>query len=152
MPGQHVVVIGAGSTGSHALPEIARLPGVGRISVVESSAYEWANLPSQHIDRLDVGKPKAEAQAQKLRLIKPQLQVRPMVCRIEDVPLALLDGDVIVVCVDAKLPRQRANEIACSLSKTADRLRHSGQPESRSCHNTPVYGKRALSRMQLERG
>lgn len=116
MEGAHIVVTGAGATGSHLLPQIARMPQVTGITIADPDSYGYENLASQNIDRLDLGKPKAVAQCQKLRLINPRLRVDAFVGLIQDMPLGLLAGAVLLSCGDDRTSRQRLNEIACRLS------------------------------------
>ena len=118
---KHVVVAGAGgNTGSHLLPHLARMPGIGRLTLVDPEFYEPGNLAVQNIDRVDVGQPKVEAQAEKLRRIRPGLgesglDVVALQQRIEDVPRGLLKSDLIVSCLDSRAARQHVNEIAWRL-------------------------------------
>jgi adenylyltransferase/sulfurtransferase len=118
---KHVVVAGAGgNTGSHLLPHLARRPEIGRLTLVDPEFYEPANLAVQNIDRIDVGLPKVEAQAEKLRRIRPSLgdsglDVIALRQRIEDVPRGLLKCDLIVSCLDSRAARQHVNEIAWRL-------------------------------------
>jgi molybdopterin/thiamine biosynthesis adenylyltransferase len=118
---KHVVVAGAGgNTGSHLLPHLARMSAIGRLTLVDPEFYEPANLAVQNIDRVDVGQPKVEAQAEKLRRIRPSigdsgLDVIAFQQRIEDVPRGLLRCDLIVSCLDSRAARQHVNEIAWRL-------------------------------------
>ncbi|MGO8757453.1 MAG: HesA/MoeB/ThiF family protein [Terracidiphilus sp.] len=118
----HVVVAGAGgNTGSHLLPHLARMSWISRLTLVDPEFYEPANLAVQNIDLLDVGRPKAKAQAEKLRRIRPclgasGLDVVALEQRIEDVPRGLLKCDLIVSCLDSKAARQHVNELAWRLN------------------------------------
>ena len=49
------------------------MASISRITLVDPDFYEPANLAVQNIDRTDVGRPKVEAQAEKLRRIRPSL-------------------------------------------------------------------------------
>jgi molybdopterin/thiamine biosynthesis adenylyltransferase len=111
-----IVVAGAGgNTGSHLLPHLARMSGIARITLVDPDLYEPANLAVQNIDSRDIGQPKVTAQAAKLRLIHPGLDIAALQERIEDVPRGLLRGDLIVSCLDSRVARQHVNEIAWRL-------------------------------------
>ncbi len=110
-----VAVIGAGNIGSHLLPLIARMPAVGRVTIVDFDSYEEGNLASQDITRADIGLPKAIRQMVRLRAIHPRLAVVPVVARVEAVPLGALRADVIAACLDSRAARRTVNRIACRL-------------------------------------
>ena len=75
MGGRHVVVVGAGGNiGSHLAPHLVRLPGVGRVTLVDRDRYERGNLPFQDMEAGDVGRPKAEVQAERGRFGEERLQ------------------------------------------------------------------------------
>ncbi len=114
----HVVVAGAGNTGSHLLPHLARISEITRITVADPDLYEDAdnNIAAQNIDRGDLGRPKAAVQGEKLRRIRPDLEVAAFESRIEDVPRGLLRCDLFLSCVDTKLARQHLNDIAWRLN------------------------------------
>jgi molybdopterin/thiamine biosynthesis adenylyltransferase len=115
---RHVVVAGAGgNTGSHLMPHLARLPEVGRITLVDPDDYELANVAVQNIERLDVGRPKVAVQAERIARINPNLEVAALQERIEDVPRGLIQCDLFVSCLDSKVARQHVNEIAWRLGK-----------------------------------
>jgi adenylyltransferase/sulfurtransferase len=114
--GRHIVVAGAGGNiGSHLLPELARVPGITRLTLVDPDTYDSLNLKVQNIDSLDVGQAKVAAQAAKLRRINPDLSLATFEERIEDVPRGLLRCDLMVSCLDSKAARQNVNEIAFRL-------------------------------------
>ena len=113
----HIVIAGAGgNTGSHLLSHLARNFRAARITLVDPEFYEPANLAVQNIDCLDVGRPKVQVQAEKLRRVNPAIDLRVFEQRIEDVPRGLLKSDLIVSCLDSKLARQHVNEIAWRLN------------------------------------
>ncbi len=115
-PVKSVKVIGAGGNiGSHAVAHIARILGVGQVTLVDRDVYEWKNLRSQDITRADVGKPKALVQARRLRRIRPDLRVVPVADDVRNVPLGQLRADVILACLDSRAARQCVNEVAWRL-------------------------------------
>ncbi|MGD0293339.1 MAG: ThiF family adenylyltransferase [Terracidiphilus sp.] len=117
MKTQSVVVAGAGgNTGSHLLPHLARMANVAQIALIDPDLYEESNVAVQNIDRQDIGKPKVEAQAEKLRKINPRLGVTALQERIEDVPLGLMRCDLLVSCLDSRASRQFVNQIATRLN------------------------------------
>ena len=61
--GKSVTIVGAGGNiGSHLVPHIARLAGVSQVTLIDPDIYTEANIPSQDIDRRDVGKRKVVPQ------------------------------------------------------------------------------------------
>ncbi len=79
--GQHklslakVLVIGAGGLGCPALLYLAAA-GVGTIGIVDFDLVEISNLQRQVLYTVaDIGKPKAETAAQKLKAINPEIQI-----------------------------------------------------------------------------
>jgi molybdopterin/thiamine biosynthesis adenylyltransferase len=114
--GKHLVVLGAGGNiGSHAVPLLARLPGVTGLTLCDFDCYQKKNLPSQAITPSDINQPKALIQARRARRINPKLDVVSIVDRLENVPHGALRGDVILACLDSKESRRCANEIAWRL-------------------------------------
>jgi molybdopterin/thiamine biosynthesis adenylyltransferase len=108
----HVIVIGAGTIGSHVLPHVARMAGVRRVTIVDRDRYDQSNLRAQGILRTDVGKSKAQAQARRLRQIDATLDVRAFHKPVEDLPLGWLRGDVILACLDSRRARMVVNQAA----------------------------------------
>ena len=117
--GKHVLVVGAGGNiGSHLVPHLARMPGVGRVSLVDRDTYEAGNLQGQAISERDLGKWKARVQAAKLRAIRTirsGLTVSPICEPVERLPLGRLRADVILACLDSRRARQTVNQAALRL-------------------------------------
>jgi molybdopterin/thiamine biosynthesis adenylyltransferase len=117
---RHIVVAGAGNTGSHLLPHLARMSAIGRITIVDPDVYAPENAASQNLDwEEDLGRAKAVVQAERLRRIRAcvggrALEVVAFQERIEDVPRGLLISDLIVSCLDSS--RQYVNQIAWRLN------------------------------------
>lgn len=112
-PPRHVVVVGAGGNiGSQAVPLLARVPSVGRLTLIDRDVYEEANLLTQNITRADVGRAKAEVQARSARRIRPALRVAAVAADVEHLPLGTLRADLIVACLDSRRARQHVNECA----------------------------------------
>jgi molybdopterin/thiamine biosynthesis adenylyltransferase len=110
-----VTVVGAGNIGSHLLALIARMPAVRRVTIVDHGWYDEERNLVQAIAPADLGQPKAEAQAMRLREINPRLQVRAIGERVENVPLGGLRADAIVGCLDSPWARRAVNAIAFRL-------------------------------------
>jgi adenylyltransferase/sulfurtransferase len=72
-----VAIIGAGGLGSPALLYLAAA-GVGRIGVFDDDRVERSNLQRQVLfDERDLGRPKVEAAADRLRALNPGIVVEP---------------------------------------------------------------------------
>lgn len=115
--GRHIVLAGAGNTGSHLAPHLARMAEVGRLTLVDPDTYASANLAVQDIEAGDIGQPKATALRARLLRIQPDLEVIAREERIEDVPRGLLCCDLFVSCLDSRRARQHVNEIAWRLNR-----------------------------------
>jgi len=113
--GTCAALIGLGNIGGFAAGLLARVPGLARLIVIDRDVYDESNLVSQDIAATDVGKPKAVAQAERLRRINPQLRIAPIVDDVECVPLGLLRADVLVACLDSRRARQAVNQAAWRL-------------------------------------
>lgn len=113
---QRTAVVGAGGNiGSHLVPHLGRIPGVGQVTLIDWDIYEERNLLSQDIIPLDMGKPKATVQARRLRRINPTLHVNAIADAVQNVPLGHLRADVIVACLDSRSARQYVNWAAWRL-------------------------------------
>jgi molybdopterin/thiamine biosynthesis adenylyltransferase len=111
-----VVIAGAGGNiGSHLVPHLARMPHVGRLTLIDKDVYEARNIYAQDITPRDVGKPKAVVQARRLRRIRPSLRVEAINDAVERVPLGTLRSDVILSCLDSRISRQQLNQFAWRL-------------------------------------
>ena len=112
---QSVTVIGAGNIGSFLIELLARLPAIGRVTIVDHDSYEEKNVACQSITAADVGRPKAVVQAERLREINPRLRVTALVARVEDLPMGMLRADVLLGCLDSRRARRIVNSIAWRL-------------------------------------
>lgn len=115
MSARHIAVVGLGNVGSHLLPHLVRIPEVSRLTLIDPDAYEAANRATQHVDLADIGQPKAQAQARRLRRMKPSLPVKAIAAAVQDVPLGALRADLILACVDSRRARQHINQAAWRL-------------------------------------
>ena len=89
-----ITLVGAGGNiGSHLVPHLGRMPGIGRVTLVDRDIYEKRNLISQDILPGDVGSDKALVQAHRLSAINPNLHVIPVVGAVENMPLGSLRAD-----------------------------------------------------------
>ena len=112
----NVLVIGAGALGS---PVAAHLvgAGVGRLGIVDDDAVELSNLHRQLLHFTpDLGVPKAESAAAKLRFLNPEVLVEPYQVRVDaDNVAGLIEGqDVVVDCSDSFATRYAVNAACCA--------------------------------------
>jgi molybdopterin/thiamine biosynthesis adenylyltransferase len=110
-----VVVVGAGGLGAPALYYLAAA-GVGRIGIVDDDVVELSNLQRQVLfDTADLGRAKAEAAAERLRALNPEIAVEPHRLRLRAATADVLDGyDVVLTAVDNFPARFLIND-ACVL-------------------------------------
>jgi molybdopterin/thiamine biosynthesis adenylyltransferase len=110
-----VLIAGAGNIGSGLPPMLARIRSVARVFVVDYQVYEAKDLAGQDIGASDVGKPKALVQARRLRRINPAIEARAYCERVEDLPLGVMQVDVILSCLDSWGGRHYVNQAAWRL-------------------------------------
>ena len=107
-----VLVVGAGALGSPVAAYLAGA-GVGRLGIVDFDAVEVSNLHRQTLHFTpDLGAPKAESAAAKLRFLNPEIVVEPYQARFAP---AMLDGaDLVVDCSDSFATRYEVNAACCA--------------------------------------
>ena len=110
-----VLIAGVGNIGSGLPPMLARIGSVRRILVVDYQAYEAKDVRGQDIGASDVDKPKALVQARRLRRINPAIDARAFCDRIEDLPMGVMQVDVILSCLDSWGARRYVNQAAWRL-------------------------------------
>jgi molybdopterin/thiamine biosynthesis adenylyltransferase len=110
-----VLVIGAGALGSPVGMYLAGA-GVGRLGVVDDDDVELSNLHRQPLHFTpDVGEPKAESAAAKLRFLNPDIVVEAYRMRVDDTNAAgLIEGqDLVIDCSDTFATRYAVNKACC---------------------------------------
>jgi molybdopterin/thiamine biosynthesis adenylyltransferase len=115
-----VLVIGAGALGSPVATYLAGA-GVGRLGIVDDDDVEVSNLHRQHLHFTpDVGVPKAESAAAKLRFLSPDVLVEPYRVRFDETTAAALVAgqDIIVDCSDSFATRYAVNAACCAAGVT----------------------------------
>ena len=71
-----VLVVGAGGLGCPALQYLAAA-GVGTIGIIDFDSVELTNLQRQTLYSVeDIGKPKAQTAADKLKAFNPEIQIK----------------------------------------------------------------------------
>jgi len=94
-----VLVTGAGGLGNFVATELV-LAGVGAVDIVDPDVVEVHNLNRQFIFReSDLGAPKAEVLAGRLREMNPHVRIRGIVGSWRDVDVN--DYDLVFDCMDA---------------------------------------------------
>jgi len=112
------VILGAGGLGCPAALALAEDAPLARLVLVDDDRVERSNLARQILFRdADVGRPKAEAAADRLRKLVPGVQVEPRVARFAPQTAAelLRGGDVLLDGTDDFETRFAANDAACAL-------------------------------------
>ena len=112
-----VLVVGAGGLGCPALLYLAAA-GVGRIVVIDPDRVDSSNLQRQVLFTTeDVGRPKAEVAARRLRALNPEIAIEGVVARLDrGNALALVRAaDVVVDGSDNFATRYLVND-ACVLA------------------------------------
>ena len=102
-----VTVLGTGGTGTAAAASLAA-SGIGSIHCVDRDTIELSNLVRQLIySEADIGRPKAEVAAARLRALNSDIEVTGTVAELagpDDIADSVAGSDVFVLCADA--PRE----------------------------------------------
>jgi len=109
-----VMVAGAGAIGSEVVKGLA-LVGVGQLLVADFDTLELSNLSRGALYRdADIGRPKAEALAARVRELNPEVSVSTLVGDIEfDLGLqTYATADLIIGCLDSVNGRLALNRLA----------------------------------------
>ena len=125
-----VLVVGAGALGSPVALYLAGA-GVGPLGIVDADVVELSNLHRQTLHFTpDLGVPKAESAAAKLRFLNPDVVVEPYQVRVEaDNAAALIEGqDVVVDCSDSFATRYAVNAACCAAGVRAGGGRRARPP------------------------
>jgi adenylyltransferase/sulfurtransferase len=115
-----VLVIGAGGLGVPVLNYLAGA-GVGTIGIAEGDSVDASNLHRQPLYSLsDVGKPKADLAAQRLRALNPAIEIRTHERIVAANAAQLLSGyDLVVECSDNFATKFLVNDAAVQAGKPA---------------------------------
>ncbi len=111
-----VLVVGTGALGSPVALYLAGA-GVGRIGILDADVVELSNLHRQLLHFTpDVGGPKVQSAAAKLRFLNPEVEIAPYEVRLEPANAAgLLEGhDLVVDCSDSFETRYAVNAACCA--------------------------------------
>jgi molybdopterin/thiamine biosynthesis adenylyltransferase len=108
---KRVGVVGLGSGGGFVALTLA-MSGIGKFVLVDDDTLENTNLPRHVADSRYIGRPKAEAVAELIRLRNPQAEVEVRVGRIEQNMDVLDHLDLLISGVDGEGPKYVLNQ-AC---------------------------------------
>ncbi len=109
-----VLVLGLGGLGCPVASTLVSA-GVGALTLIDGDVIELSNLPRQSLYQTsDVGKPKAEVAAARLRQQNPHSQLQVLKSRPDEQQLreAAADCDVLVDCSDNLPTRLQLNRLA----------------------------------------
>ena len=109
-----VLVVGAGGLGCAVLASLAGA-GVGEITIMDPDSVAASNLHRQPLfTAADVGRPKAQAAAGRLRAYNPSVSVRAVPERFDDANAdeRVSAADVVVDCTDNFAAKFRVNDAA----------------------------------------
>lgn len=112
-----VAQIGAGGLGSPSLRLLTAI-GFGRIRIVDRDIVELSNIQRQTVfNTSDIGMPKAEAAADNLGLMNPEVSFDPICVSIsEENAIDVLSGaDIIVDGLDSFVARRALNKASIAL-------------------------------------
>ena len=110
-------LFGVGGLGSPAAMQLAAM-GVGFLRIVDRDVVELTNLHRQHLYGVDdVGIPKVEAAAKRLRQLNPYITVEPMPVSVNETNAeAIVRGmDVVVDGLDSMKARYAVNRACAKL-------------------------------------
>ncbi|MEU7874372.1 ThiF family adenylyltransferase [Dactylosporangium sp. NPDC049140] len=113
---RRALVVGAGSVGSYVAEVLAR-SGVGAFTLVDPDRVEPENLGRSGYLTADVGRPKVDALAGRLRAINPAVRVDRHAAAVDDLDRAALLAEVqgaglVVAATDDNHAQQRLNHLA----------------------------------------
>jgi molybdopterin/thiamine biosynthesis adenylyltransferase len=111
-----VLVIGAGALGSPVALYLAGA-GVGRLGIADDDDVELSNLHRQPLHFTpDLGVPKADSAAAKLRFLNPEIVVESYRVRVDAANAAgLIEGqDLVIDCSDSFETRYAVNAACCA--------------------------------------
>ena len=109
------LVVGCGGLGSTVLPLLVAA-GVGKLTFADEDLVETSNLARQiAYGEADVGRPKVEAMADRLRALNSEVRLVPVRRRLDERTLSTLipGNDVVLDCTDNVGSRAAINEACC---------------------------------------
>ncbi len=105
LSGRRITIVGCGSFGS-ALADMLARAGAGRLALVDPEVFAIENVGRHMLTAKDVGRPKVDALADRLREINPEIQVEARRQRFRD-------GDgLLICCADSRRCESMVNAVA----------------------------------------
>ena len=114
-----VLVVGAGGLGCPLLLYLAGA-GIGKIGIVDDDTVDLSNLHRQVLYHTDeIGRKKADAAAEKLRLLNPQVELVPFTFRLtaENAEALIAQYDLVIDGSDNFVTRYLVNDTCVALNK-----------------------------------
>lgn len=114
-----LLIVGCGGLGTPVATTLAAM-GVGRIVLADGDSVEISNLHRQfQFTEADLGKPKAEILAQKLKLQNPEIIIEPVAAFIgaENAEELIRNCDLVCDCSDNPDTRLLVDDICGELKK-----------------------------------
>jgi adenylyltransferase/sulfurtransferase len=114
-----VLVVGCGGLGVPVISYLAGA-GIGRLSLIDSDHLEPSNLHRQTMYALaDVGKPKAQLAAERVRALNPDVDVRAYTTRLDalNAPDLIAQHDLVIDCTDNFSTKFLLNDYCVQLGK-----------------------------------
>lgn len=114
-----VLIVGCGGLGVPAMTYLAAA-GIGRIGLIDGDRLEASNLHRQTLYALaDVGKPKVELAAARLRALNPEVMVQTHALRLDALtaPEIIERYDLVIDCSDNFATRFMLNDACVRLRK-----------------------------------
>lgn len=108
LAGSHISIVGCGSFGS-ALADMLVRAGIGSLTLIDPELLSIENIGRHVLTARDVGKPKVDALAARLREINPELEIEARQEKFADA------AGVLVCCADSRRCESMVN--AVSLAK-----------------------------------
>lgn len=96
----HLIQVGAGSGGMPVLDLVCRDPRIGCVTLIEPDVYKPHNVVRHVFPPSAVGAPKAELAEQWLKQVRPDLEVRLLICDLLDAAHA---GAIDAACAAADI-------------------------------------------------
>ena len=115
--GKRVAIWGCGAIGTHIAESIVRA-GVSCLELVDNAAVGPGVLVRQAFDDTDIGRQKAEALAERLRRVNPDLRTRVVtkdLLQVMNGADALPNVDLIIDCTASTTVRMRLERTLCDL-------------------------------------
>lgn len=116
-----VLVVGAGGLGVPVLSYLAGA-GIGRLGIVDGDTLDASNLHRQPLYGFDdIGRPKAQLAAARLRALNPDIDVQPYGLRLSAANAAELisSWDLVIDCTDNFSAKFLINDVCVTARKPA---------------------------------